>query len=719
MQPKVRDILEHGLYGIAREHRPAQIEMAETIEHLFTEETSIFMAEGGCGIGKSFAYLIPSLLQAGKRVIVSTGKTTLQDQLIDLDMPILHKAMGSRGKPWGVYKGRRNYGCRMRIKEAPTADLREEYQRFLDNAGQNPADKKTWPGLDPWWWSKINADDCPLTESGCDHMPYCTTNPKDKQLVIANHSLVGIDLSRPEGPGSILGHYDVLILDEGHAAAEIFRSSFTTRLKLKRLETMRQTFVKNKANIHTYIQNSGLTDVSTCVAELSDLISAYKIFYAAAKEVTSRNGTVRVTNLEGEIVELSRVTQSIESKIRLVDNRLVLRLKEYTRQKQEEVVAALAENRPKRKVVPSAEEGRIIQYRSQTKRMLSTFKSVTDFCLDIEFEGLGSQLVTLEPDGFEAMPLDIGKALEKPMSCIKHKIITSATLVHGKKFTRSLEYLGLPPADVVSAVYDSPFNLNEQAILYMPTHIPYPVWSGHKNVIGRKQWIKVLTQEILQLVDCTYGDAFVLFGATQDMKDVIEEAGPDWWDEKGINLCVQETVARRTYDKFMSKDHSVIFGLKSFWEGIDIPGDKLKIVILPKLPLKPHKGALVEALQDRAKAKGLNGYNEIIVPDMIDDVRQGLGRLIRSQTDRGVLAILDPKIHTAAVSAHTHTLQMMRRHNKLHYPNGKPIPNAVYVPPGYAKELLDLLGFRQKTASIKDIDNQVREWFNLMRLNLR
>ncbi len=688
--PDARDILEHGKFGITKEVRPTQVAMARDIEEVFRQDHGTLIGEGGTGIGKSFAYLIPALLADGKRVIISTAKKTLQDQL-SRDIPMLIKKMGIQNIKFGVYKGKSNYACWKLAQEVPLND-RSKFNNFVDKARREnrPADITHWKGSVPFWWSKISIDNCAIGNR-CAHFKECRPHPKNYHIVVTNHHLMAIDLKAL--PGTLFGPYNTLIIDEAHQAPEAFRSAYSRAITFKSLKRL-QSALKMDDHLRGVVDDSGITSAAALVSGLDALVTSFGDLHSKAAQTTGGGQIVDVRRIEAPLNDFQTQADTYAGG-------LFLLLEDINRSYNDSHEDPDREDSPEKLFAMLSRATRL------HKRVASLVEFANDLTSRIKKQNESATLeflTTCDDTGLHLQPLDIGKLIANPIGTVKHKIIMSATLAMGKDFEFSKQRFGLTDdlkakhEVITEKIYPSPFDMAKQAVLYIPRHLPLPAHAGQPT--ERIKWIKALSTEIAQLLGATRGDAFVLFSARADMQAVIEELGPEHWDDAGLTLVEQEGEATATLNRFLDTPNSVLFGLKSFWEGVDVPGDKLKLVIIPKLPFPNPKDPLISALSEQA---GNSSFMQVMVPHMFFDMKQGVGRLIRTQSDKGFVAILDPRVWTGTGNRTNH-LKRMENIESQHPTRRKRL--------GYGKKLLDALGFTQVTDDFTIVQTWVKKFFN-------
>ena len=685
LTPQSRDILEYGLYGITKEVRQSQIKMAMDIEDLFKQQAGTLLAEGQTGTGKTFAYLIPALLHEDKRVIISTAKTALQDQLCNKDLPLLCKKMGYPQSTFGIYKGRNHYLCRQLVDSLPTRE-QETCRTFMATYPMQHIDKANWPGDNPpYWWSQVSTENCPEIK-GCEHKKYCRPSPHHYRICIVNHSLLGIDLKIGKAHGILLGPYDTIIMDEGHQAAEYFHDVYTTKGNTKTLDTLTKR-LSSDDDLAAETDNHPVPTWNTCVLKSDHLKKSFKKLYQAALAIRTSD---KLFSPEILTVQVEKVNDDAE----MLSHYLTV-----FRRALEDAVETEEED--------SSEAHRLKVLISRIKRYLRTvdnFIELSSALLDTDIAT--PRIVQVDDNQIDIKPIHIGPLLHPKLKGVRHRVLTSATLAMGNDFSNVIDALGIPTEEPTSCqVYPSPFRVKNRTILYLPQHIPKPEHTGKPPEV-RRNWVDKSATEIAQIVDALRGDTFVLFNSKVDMNDHIERlAAEDFWRQTGLTLCAQTGAAQPTLRKYMENKHSVLFGLKSFWEGVDVPGPKLKMVVIPRLPFPNLNDPLLKAQQavmDKKYGRKV-GFNKIVVPRMITDMRQAVGRLLRAYSDRGFVAITDPRIWTATSNEELHVRRMdaFKQHPDLAKRTG------------YAKLLLDILDLPNQTPDFNVIAKWAEQWFNI------
>ena len=682
------DVFKYKKYNIVRESRPAQLEMAQDIWNLLEREPSgTLWAEGGTGTGKSFAYLIPSLLKiqdqvlsenankktGSRRLVIATAKKILQDQLArDIPMLLTKLHLGNVAS-WGIMKGRSNYACWRAVRDVPEKD-RRQFQLFVDECRQRrqPADKNLWVGLAPEWWDDVCIENC-LSGTSCPDFEFCQPHPGAWNIVVTNHHILAYDLAR--GPGSLFGAYSTLVIDEAHNAIGAFRGAFSKELREKTFESLLKKLSKDD-NLRECIDDSGVTSALRYRQKIENNGREFITLYRAALARADKNRQINPDDIVGD---LENFAEKIETTIDLTRD--------------------LATN------FVSAKFGDDF-YRAMSQRMqkfnrrLTTIQEFIAALLGFNKSNDTNFVVTAEEKAILIQPVELGTIVGPELMKIPKKIITSATLAMADErgtpsFSFQQEQFGVTNAPgAIAGVYPSPFDYDNHAVLYAPYDMPLPPKPDDPPE-ERAAWVDKIGAEIARLCELVNGDTFVLFSAKKDMLDVYAVTQPKL-RVADIPIILHEGDAAAIKKKYDETPHSVLFGLKSFWEGIDIPGDKLRQVIITKLPFPHPFDPIVAALNRK-----YNDFNRVSVPPMIYDVKQGSGRLIRSKTDRGFVSILDPRIWTGGSGGKERQLGHLR----------SLAANPCFKPLSYGKRLFSSLGLNKVIYSFTTLETYAKHFF--------
>ena len=608
------------------EHRPGQIQMAEAVVRA-SEQRRHLIVEAGTGTGKTLAYLVPAIAAAcgsGARVVISTGTKNLQEQLMDKDIPFLQDVLPVKFRA-AVMKGRNNYACLHRIKRAesmPVLEGLDEVDHFDEvfrwvtkTETGDRAELYSLPENLPFWRHIDARSDTCLGQQCPDFEPCFITRMRqraiDADIIVVNHHLFFADLALRNGAyGSVLPDYAAVILDEAHQIEDVASEYFGAQVSTYQIDDLLQDVGALK-----------LEDRET-ERELAG-ISARIQRFADAFWISFREGR----GLEGRFV-LAPVARGSSPTVRegadagepqagmpalpyhAFDNAL---------NRLETTLDGMPE--------PPTDAESIVRRTRQVRFDLNFIIKGEDkkFVYWLERRGRGVFL--------RASPIDVSGLLQdKLFEKVPTVVLTSATLSSAGNFNFIRERLGLDQADEMIA--ESIFDFENQAVLYLPPQMPDP---------RSPQWASAAAAEVIKIVNATEGRAFVLSTSLSGMNDLFERVAP----EIDYPCFVQGSTSKGALlKKFRGTPNAVLFATASFWQGVDVRGEQLSCVIIDKLPFAVPSDPVVAARQRYIEDQGGSSFHEYSVPQAIISLKQGLGRLIRSTTDRGVLAVLDPRLRT-------------------------------------------------------------------------
>jgi ATP-dependent DNA helicase DinG len=673
--------------------------MAADIENLMQKTEGTLLAEGGTGLGKSYAYTIPALAhiielrQRDKpsdpdnfRVVIATAKKSLQAQLYN-DMPRICDTLGISRTAENIvlYKGQNNYAC-WKLATAVPEHERVAFNSFIGNASNagRPADIADWPGPRPIWWDAVSLENCPLGP-GCEHYRECRPRVKDATIIITNQHLLGLDLTLFQ-PGWLLGPYTFLIVDEAHHLTKALRDLLSSTLRIESLTKASRNLQSDPHLQNLIVEIGGGRLSATKLAEGIDEASKY------VRELIS---TANAASDQTHRYRAETFVTSFESCHDLIDTALTSLIPIHDELlKNYGIVKSLG-------VQDEHDAGYYLAMLNKFSRILkplTTAKTFVEKHLDPKTIQKYITVAHDTPDdtSLHMTPINVGPVIGPILEQIKHKVFVSATLSLNGDFSYFKEDLGLHTAE--GNVYKSPFDTDKSVALYLPPwDMPLP---AHGEAPERKEWIAAISEEIRQLCNLTQGGVFVLFSAEKDMSDVETYLGPALLDD-GLDLFVQRGEVTQLIDNFRATSRGVLFGLKSIWEGVDIVGDQLRCVIIPKLPFPNPNDPVIASRSELVTAEGDNAFARVSLPAMFTDMRQGTGRLIRSATDKGIIAILDVRVWTGSLKDHDKRLARVKadpQHKRL----------------GYGKELLDILGFTTLTNDFTRLGRWYKKTFTAL-----
>ncbi|MDQ1590504.1 MAG: ATP-dependent helicase DinG [Pyrinomonadaceae bacterium] len=614
---------------IARSHpdyefRPGQIQMAEAVLRAF-EERRHLLVEAGTGTGKTLAYLVPAIAAAtarGERVIISTGTKNLQEQLMEKDIPFLQRVLPKKFTA-AYMKGRNNYACLQRIKRAESApildglddvDHFEEVRHWArDSQTGDRAELIQLPeNLSFWRHIDARSEIC-LGQKCPDYDPCFITRMRqraqDADIVIVNHHLFFADLALRGGEyGQVLPDYGAVIFDEAHAIEDVAAEYFGHQVSNYQVEDLLRDL--QLVPVTDSDANKELTRAGGRVARFSER------FWQGFQETRGEEGRAPVLpgtfarkNARGEIeaTALGDSYLSLDGALNRMETTLDA-LREQTPEV-ENLVRRIREVRFGLEFIIAGDDKRYVYW--------------------MERRGRGLFL--------RASPIDVSTLLQdKLFERVETVVMTSATLASAGNFTFARERLGLNDDKTDELVAPSSYDYQNQSVLYLPPRMPVP---------SSPQWAEAAAAEVLRILEVTRGRAFVLSTSLSGMRSLYERVAPQ------VDFpCLMQGTASKTglLDRFRTTPNAVLFATSSFWQGVDVRGDALSCVIIDKLPFAVPSDPIVAARQRFIEDAGGSSFYEYSVPQAIISLKQGLGRLIRSATDRGVLSVLDPRLRTQA-----------------------------------------------------------------------
>jgi Rad3-related DNA helicase len=646
------DILEIGVGNLVKERRPAQLEYAHTIDMQFAEPKSVTFIEGGTGVGKSYAYIIPVVLELLKdrtaRAIIVTSNKALQKQLTR-DFPKILAALGAEDEDvvsYALLKGRNNYACPALRKEVPD-NYKGYFDAFLEKYKGRPADIDNWPShIEAKWWGKISTDNCPKP-GVCKYDCY-GKNARKARIIITNYHYFGTFLRFPGVLDDGLGKraFKFLVMDEAHQAVASLRSAFQAIISPGYLGGISSELQRiDLIHLTPYI---GIKEQYRFLAEKLDTLAKNLKERLDVANTTSRPTFNEIPNFTDNddhkynfapvvLTEIKQYVEDLEVDEQLTSSTsCILKILEST-----VITEKIFEENP---------DGCTIR-----ARLINKLKRLNSFLIEARTEDFyASKTAALDPRGLSLIPVDIGTLIRPALNKqFRHIVVTSATLAqNGNDFSYMRSSLGYNRLedDVVEKVVGSPFDYRKAARLYIPRMDTIPAKGGFF------EWYDDIADEIVALATASVGDGFVLFSSAKDLREVADRTRGRL-EEAGIPVLTQSNgiAADALTKQYHQTPNAMLYGLKSFWEGVDIQGSKLRLVIIPKLPFPVPDDPIIRALTVRA---GSNSFMEVSVPIMLEAIRQGAGRLIRSQTDMGVVAILDSRFWTGTSNLMRHKAHM-------------------------------------------------------------
>ncbi|HEY2394787.1 MAG TPA: ATP-dependent DNA helicase [Rudaea sp.] len=584
--------------------RESQLDMAEAVEMAIADGHAL-IAEAGTGTGKTFAYLVPAL-RSGKRVIVSTGTKTLQDQLFHRDLPRVRAVLGARVRT-SLLKGRANYLCLYRLdqthKEGRLAS-REQVahlqgiRAWAQRTGSGdrgefaevPEDSLLWPRVTSTAENCLGAE-CPMF--GDCFVVKARRAAQEADLVVVNHHLLFADLAiKQEGFGEILPGAHAFVLDEAHQIPELAGVFFSTSVTSRQITEAAQDALAECGSV-----SGALAGLQKPIEAIAPIVKRVRL---ALDRLPAKGGFAQIDNDAAVGAELRALGEALHA---LSD-----------------ALAGQAE---------------------RSRGMASLHERVETLCRRLAdvLDGGAHEWVhwyELSPHGFSlhATPLD----LAPPLRTLREQshaswIFTSATLSVAGDFDHFARQLGLD--DPVALSLPSPFDYPRQALTYLPKGLPDP------NAADFTDRVVAAARPV---IEAARGRTFLLFTSHRALKRAAELLA-----DSAFPLFVQGTAPRhQLLTEFRESGNGVLLGAASFWEGVDVAGEALSCVIIDKLPFAAPDDPVLEARLSALRESGGNPFFDWQVPAAVIALKQGAGRLIRDVADRGVLMLCDPRLTSRA-----------------------------------------------------------------------
>lgn len=578
--------------------RTGQKEMATEVERALRQQTPL-LAEAATGTGKTLAYLIPVVI-SGLKTVVSTGTRTLQDQISQKELPLLKKAMAP-DLSWAVLKGRANYLCLRRFSDfSGQPDLGLEgaagglakLSSWAEDTVDGDLDQVRGQGLSASLIAEVTANSEQCLGSRCSKRDKCflmeaRRRAAEADVVVVNHHLFLADLQlKAQGHGEALPRYQAVIFDEAHLLAEVATQVFGVSVSQRRLAIL-------------------LRDLAREAKPKADTQAAASRCEAAGMKLFKS-----VRTLAGEPGSLG-LTPKHFKRLGPAGRELAQAL--------EELAAALG----------LTEEEEALAGRAQTLAYDLDAVAKPEPGRNVAWAQVGKSGAALN-----LSPVQVGPYLDAALyQGMGRLVFTSATLAVGGELDLARERLGLP-YETGKLVVPTPFDPASQALLYVPKKMPLPTAPGFAQAVA---------EEVEKLLSLTGGRAFVLFTTHRNLEAVSGILN----GRLPFPCLVQGQAPRmKLLERFVEQSPSVLFATASFWQGVDVPGPALSAVIVDKLPFAPPDDPLVAARMEHMEKEGKSGFAHLMVPEAILTLKQGLGRLLRTPEDRGLLAVLDVRLNT-------------------------------------------------------------------------
>lgn len=671
------------------EPREAQQKMAMDVIRAYNDN-NIALIEAGTGTGKSIAYLLPALVAAVRhqeRTVISTNTITLQEQLINKDIPALAAALNITVKAVLV-KGMNNYVCLRKLEDAQS-ELRLYPQEEMAELDAISAWKRiTIDGSrsslpmapSQITWERVGAESDSCSHNECPHYQECfffraRRQANDANILVANHSLLFADLHRRAETNNydtacILPSYQRLVLDEAHHIEDVATDYFATRadrLDLMRLlgrlssEKQNKTFGKLpllKEKIQTAFQNTPPTNLLNSLTSLTIDLPAmrrqiqdqiHECFHAVALFAESQSPMAKDDGVLGDI------------KLRLLadhckhfswNDEVVAQVRQLTDTLKKYIQGLISLEGSLKRVDHDKfhEQSKGVRFEIQAlaMRLEGTVKFLSDFMTmphdhnSVRWIETQKLRFTTNVHLVEAR-LNIAPALvEALFSKFSTVILCSATLTTNRSFAFIRQRLGLiseliADRSVTESVYESPFDYQKQTLLAVPTDLPSPIHPDFNKAAVEKIW---------DAIHVSRGNTFVLFTSYTMLQECYGALLDRMKEHKYHPLKQGDGQRHELLNKFKTTNYSVLFGTDSFWEGVDVSGDALRCVVIVKLPFKVPSEPIIQARTESLVKEGKDPFMDYSLPSAIVKFKQGFGRLIRNRRDRGCIVCLDTRLIT-------------------------------------------------------------------------
>ncbi|MFC4322684.1 ATP-dependent DNA helicase DinG [Litchfieldia salsa] len=641
--------------------RPEQIEMMDFVTYI-QETNQHGLIEGGTGIGKTLAYLIPSILLAlnkDKPVIVSTNTIQLQQQLLENDIPLVSRLLPIPFT-YALLKGKTHY-LSLRKFEQSLYELDNNYDTvltkcqilvWLTETTTADVEEINLPSGGQLFWARINIDSTYTVIKDDPWQSRCfyekaKERAKQSNIVITNHALLLSDLTSEK---ELLPDYEFVVIDEGHHIEQIASKHFGERINylqiigiLSQLGTLdnNQLIAKSAKifrtigeDIRTFSQiDTLLRELKVNIDELFSLIKSYVIETSSKVETNRISYQFRSKLEQGHEWEVIR---DALSSIMIIGDQL------------KKIVDAQMHvvNQNSHMITPF-QQGTVADYYTAIRRFIGLLNNLNSLLFE-EREGVtwfeGDWKGAKNATTIYSQPIDVSELLaDKFFTHKKSVLLTSATLTVRDSFGYMIDKLGLKDFQPLTLKLNSPFDFKSQAVIMIPNDLP-----DLNNKNNDSEFVEALSKHLIEIVLVTKGRMLVLFTST----DMLKKSYHLLKQSTHLNeyMIIAQGISGGSKAKltknFKAFDKSILLGTNSFWEGVDITGDQLTTVVIVRLPFTPPNEPLYKAKSEKVEKLGGNSFTELALPEAVMRFKQGFGRLIRTEKDKGIVFVMDQRITT-------------------------------------------------------------------------
>lgn len=651
------------------EYRHEQYEMAKFIEKGINDDKKVII-EAGTGTGKTLAYLIPAIEWAvinEKKLIVSTNTINLQEQLLSKDIPLIKKVL-QHDFTYALLKGRGNYACLKKneqlnkgefvdlsdLSEGQKSQL-ESITKWIDKTETGDRGELSFDADGVVWeYFGCEADTCSPAKCSFRENCFFLKSREEKlkaDVLISNHHLYFADLAIRKEVGfendySIFPNYDMVVFDEAHNIEKVARDYFS-------YEVSKFSFTKTMNNLHKISRGSkkkvgGLELLRNFLRKNEKNKKKLDEFLVRIDEELVLKHNILFEKTMDYFIKLMEVysNEGVNVSVRLKPEELLTnfkRQKELKPRQEDFFVAYIGYMKELRKIIKESkdyddEDGILREFEKYVDRLdnfFLNFKFILEFADDNFIFWLSSNP---KKNNIKLIgtPLKIHKELDEVLyTNLNHLIFTSATIAINDDFNYFKKSIGLDE-EVYEKVIHSPFNYDKQMKVYIPTDIPLP---------NERNFLDEIREFIIGIIKMSKGNTFILFTSYSTLNYMYYLIREDL-ERLNFDLFIQGTAPRnQLINMYKTANMPVLFGTDSFWEGVDVQGNKLSSVILVKLPFKVPSDPVVEAIIENMEKEGKNPFMDYQIPESVIKFKQGIGRLIRSKDDKGVITILDARLY--------------------------------------------------------------------------